>query len=129
MGPTAFADERVSVLVREENMATGNSMEAGVVFDMVDLANYQSGSIVSRTMVDKPTGTVTFFAFDREQGLSEHQAPFDALVFVIEGTASVSVAGRPHEVKGGQAIVLPANIPHALKAATSFKMLLTMIKQ
>ncbi len=97
-------------------------------FVTADLVAYQEGSVVSRTVIDKPSGTVTLFAFEKGQGLSEHQAPFDALVYVLDGTASVSISGIAHEVAAGGMIVLPADKPHALRAATRFKMLLVMIK-
>lgn len=92
------------------------------------LVDYQSGSVVSRTLIKKETGTVTVFAFDAGEGLSEHTAPFDALVHVIDGEADITIAGEPHQVKEGEMIILPANKPHALKAEKRFKMLLVMIK-
>ncbi len=95
---------------------------------LVDLANYQDGSIVSRTIVDKKAGTVTFFAFDEGQGLSEHTAPFDALVYLLDGEAEVIISGKPFQLKGGDMVVMPANDPHALKAITRFKMVLIMIR-
>jgi quercetin dioxygenase-like cupin family protein len=98
------------------------------VFTLADLVAYQDGSVVSRTIIDKPSGTVTLFAFGDGQGLSEHQAPFDALVCVLDGKASASVSGVAHEVPAGGTIILPANKPHSLKAVTRFKMLLVMIK-
>ena len=93
-----------------------------------ELLQYQSGSIVSRVLLKNKGGTVTFFAFDQGEGLTEHTAPFEALVFVIDGEAEVEIAGRPYSVRTGETITLPANIPHAVKAATRFKMLLTMIR-
>ena len=99
-----------------------------IVTRLNDLADYQPGSIVSRTIVDKKAGTVTFFAFDQGQGLSEHTAPFDALVYVLEGEAEIVISGKPFRLKGGDMIVMPANAPHALKATTKFKMILTMIR-
>jgi len=93
-----------------------------------DLVDYQSGSVVSRTLIKKETGTVTVFAFDAGEGLSEHTAPFDALVHVIDGEAEITIAGEPHQVKEGEMILLPANKPHALKAEKRFKMVLVMIK-
>jgi len=98
------------------------------VIRLVDLADYQEGSIVSRTIIDKKTGTVTFFAFDEGQGLSEHTAPFDALVYLLDGEAKVIISGKPFRLKGGDMVVMPANDPHALKAITRFKMILTMIR-
>lgn len=92
------------------------------------LVNYQEGSIVSREIIRKPAGTVTVFAFDEGQGLSEHTAPFDALVHVLEGEAEISIAGRPHYLQSGQMILLPAGQPHALKAMKRYKMILTMIR-
>jgi quercetin dioxygenase-like cupin family protein len=93
-----------------------------------ELVNYQDGAIVSRELVKKPTGTVTVFAFDEGQGLSEHTAPFDALVQVVEGEAEIMISGKPHYLTGGELILMPAHQPHALKAFTRFKMILTMIR-
>jgi quercetin dioxygenase-like cupin family protein len=95
---------------------------------LVDLAGYQEGSIVSRTIIDKKTGTVTFFAFDKGQGLSEHTAPFDALVYLLDGEAEIVISGKPFRLKAGEMVSMPANDPHALKAITRFKMVLTMIR-
>jgi quercetin dioxygenase-like cupin family protein len=91
-------------------------------------ARYQDGSIVSREIVKKPTGSVTVFAFDEGQGLSEHTAPFDALVQVLEGEVEILIAGQPHRLRGGDMILMPAHQPHALKALQRFKMMLTMIR-
>ena len=96
--------------------------------DAAELVAYQGGAVVSRTLVKKPVGTVTLFAFDAGQGLSEHTAPYDALVHVLDGRASVSIGGHPHDVAAGQILLLPANVPHALHAPERFKMLLTMIR-
>jgi quercetin dioxygenase-like cupin family protein len=93
-----------------------------------DLVGYQDGSIVSRELIRKKTGTATLFAFDEGQGLSEHAAPFDALVYLLEGEAEVFGSGKSYHSKHGDMIVLPANQPHALKALTKFKMLLVMIR-
>lgn len=95
---------------------------------MIDLADYQEGSVVSRTLIDKKAGTVTFFAFDEEQGLSEHVAPYDALVCILDGEAEVVISDKIHHVSEGEMILLPANKPHALKATRKFKMMLIMIK-
>ena len=95
---------------------------------LTDLADYQTGSIISRTIVDKKTGTVTFFAFDKGQGLSEHTAPFDAMVYIIDGEAEITISGKPFYLKQGEMIIMPANEPHALKAVKKFKMMLTMIR-
>jgi quercetin dioxygenase-like cupin family protein len=93
-----------------------------------DLVNYQDGAVVSREIIKKPTGNVTLFAFDQEQGLSEHTAPFDALVQVVEGEAEITIAGQAHRLQGGEMILMPAGQPHALKALQRFKMILTMIR-
>jgi quercetin dioxygenase-like cupin family protein len=92
------------------------------------LIDYQEGSVVSRTLIDKKTGTVTLFAFDENQGLSEHTAPYDALVYVLDGEVDVTISGKPLKLKKGEVTIMPANDPHALVAKTKFKMLLTMIK-
>lgn len=95
----------------------------------LDLVAYQAGAVVSREIVKKKTGSVTAFAFDKDQGLSEHTAPFDALVQVLDGTAEISIGGEPHTVAQGEMILMPANVPHALKAVERFKMLLVMIRE
>ena len=92
------------------------------------LADYQEGSIVSRVLLKQEQGNVTFFAFDQGQELSEHTAPFDALVQVLEGRAEVIIAGHSHKLQAGEMIIMPAGQPHALKAPERFKMLLTMIR-
>ncbi|MCK6479365.1 MAG: cupin domain-containing protein [Planctomycetaceae bacterium] len=95
---------------------------------LASLVAFQAGSVVSRTLVKKEKGTVTLFAFDAGQGLSEHTAPFDALVHVLDGRASVVLAGKAHALGAGEAILLPAGVPHALMAVERFRMLLTMIR-
>jgi quercetin dioxygenase-like cupin family protein len=95
---------------------------------LVDMIQYQSGAVVSRTILDKKMGTVTLFAFDQGQGLSEHTAPFDAMVHVIDGEAEIAIEGQPHGVKAGEMILMPANHPHAVRAIQRFKMLLVMIR-
>ena len=95
---------------------------------LVDLIEYQEGSVVSRTIIDKETGTVTLFAFDEGQGLSEHTAPFNALVHILAGEAEVTISGKTFPLKDGEMVIMPANQPHAIKAVTRFKMVLTMIK-
>jgi quercetin dioxygenase-like cupin family protein len=98
------------------------------IIDMKNAVEYSDGSVVSQTVLEKKTGTVTLFAFDKGQGLSEHSAPFDAMVTVLDGKAVITIGGEPHEVKAGECVIMPANVPHALKAAEKFKMLLVMIK-
>lgn len=95
---------------------------------LADLVAYQDGSVVSRTIVQKKTGTVTLFAFDEGEGLSEHTAPFDALVYIIDGEAEITIAGDRLPAKKGEMVVMPANQPHALKALRRFKMMLVMIR-
>jgi len=96
--------------------------------NLIDLVDYQEGSVVSRTIIDKKTGTVTLFAFDEGQGLSEHTAPFDALVYLLDGEAEIVISGKAVRLKKGEMVIMPANQPHALKATKRFKMILTMIK-
>jgi len=96
--------------------------------DMAALVDYQSGAVVSRTIIERTTGTVTLFAFDKGQGLSEHTAPFDALVHVIDGEAVIIINGESRNLKTGEATIMPANKPHALKAVDRFKMMLVMIR-
>jgi quercetin dioxygenase-like cupin family protein len=93
-----------------------------------DMAAYQEHSVVSREIIRKPSGTMTVFAFDKDEGLSEHTAAFDAAVYLLEGEAEIRIDGRPHRLKEGEMIIMPANRPHALKAITKYKMLLVMIK-
>jgi quercetin dioxygenase-like cupin family protein len=95
---------------------------------LVDLVSYQKKSVVSKTLIEQKTGTVTLFAFDKGQALSEHTAPFDALVCVLDGEAEVAIAGKAALVKTGEMLIMPANVPHALKAVEPFKMMLTMIR-
>jgi len=102
--------------------------ELGGVIAQGKLVEYQPGAVVSRTLIKKPAGTVTVFAFDAGEGLSEHTAPYDALVLGVDGEAEISIAGVAHRVAMGQLLALPAGRPHAVKAATPFKMLLVMIR-
>jgi quercetin dioxygenase-like cupin family protein len=101
----------------------------GKVFVTNDLLRYQDGTVASRMIVFKKTGTITLFAFDAGEGLSEHSAPFDAILEVTDGEAEVSIAGKPFTVRTGEMIILPANIPHAVQAKQRFKMTLTMIRE
>jgi quercetin dioxygenase-like cupin family protein len=95
---------------------------------LTDLVPYQQGSVVSRTIIKKPAGTVTLFAFDAGEGLSEHTAPFEALVCVLDGVAEVRIDGVPYRVAAGETITLPAGHPHAVKAVERFQMLLVMVR-
>ena len=99
------------------------------VLKMADLAAYQEGSVVSRQITKADAGNVTLFAFDAGQELSEHTAPFDALVHILDGEAEVRLDGVPYALAAGDAIIMPADVPHALKATTKFKMLLTMVRK
>jgi quercetin dioxygenase-like cupin family protein len=106
--------------------------EAGIIpadkFSLFDAVDYQENAIVSREIANKDTGTITIFAFAKGQGLSEHTAPFDALVYVVDGEVEIHISGKPHFLKAGEMIIMPANKPHALKALEKFKMLLIMIR-
>ncbi len=98
------------------------------VMPVVDMVEYQDAAIVSRTILKQATGNVTLFAFDRGQELSEHTSPYDAMVQVLDGQVQVTIGGEPHELRAGDLIVMPANRPHALRAVSRFKMMLTMIR-
>lgn len=112
-------------------MNNGNSNAKKLVAQAVNmrgLVEYQAGSVVSHTIIDKKAGTVTMFAFDEDQGLSEHTAPYDALVYILDGKADIVISGKPVRLEKGELTIMPANEPHALTAVTKFKMLLTMIR-
>ena len=100
----------------------------GKAVDINGLVSYQTGSVVSRTLIDRKIGTITLFSFDAGQGLSEHTAPFDAFVQVVDGVADVTIAGKVQRVAAGEFIIMPANSPHSLKAVEKFKMMLVMIR-
>ena len=100
----------------------------GKQFVVNDLIAYQEGAVVSRTLIDKKVGTVTIFAFDEGQGLSEHTAPFDAMAHILDGEAEIKISGQPFHLKTGEMIVMLANQPHSLRAITVFKMMLIMIR-
>lgn len=102
--------------------------EKGVILDVSNLAAVQEGAVVSRTVLDRETGTVTVFAFDQGQGLSEHTAPYDALVYILEGTLSVRISRKPLRLDAGQAVIMPAGKPHSLTAEKRCRMLLVMIR-
>jgi quercetin dioxygenase-like cupin family protein len=114
--------------MNSEQTQNKGEMPSGDVVRITELVHYQDGSVVSRTIVKRSTGSVTLFAFDEGQGLSEHTAAFDALVHVLEGEAEVVVSGKALRTRTGEAVLLPANQPHALKAISKFKMILTMIR-
>jgi quercetin dioxygenase-like cupin family protein len=100
----------------------------GNTLTLRDLVAYNEGAVVSKTLIDKKVGTVTMFSFGAGQGLSEHTVPYDAFVQIVDGEAEVTINGEPHTVSAGQMIIMPANIPHELKAVKPFKMLLVMIR-
>jgi quercetin dioxygenase-like cupin family protein len=114
-------------MVKRNKSENFNTLMAQAV-NLTDLIDYQESSVVSRTIIDKKAGTVTLFAFDENEGLSEHTAPYDALVYVFDGEADVLISGKPVRVKQGEMTIMPANEPHALKAVTRFKMLLIMVR-
>jgi len=95
---------------------------------LADMVDYQKDAVVSKTIIEKTAGTVTVFAFDMGQGLSEHTAPFDALVQILDGEVEIRISGEPFHLKTGEIVIMPAHEPHALKSVSRFKMLLTMIK-
>jgi len=98
------------------------------IFSAADSIDYASNSVVSKTLLKKPSGNITLFAFDKDEGLAEHSSPHEAFVQILEGTVEITIEGNSHVVNAGQCIMLPANVPHALKAVRRFKMQLTMIK-
>jgi len=112
---------------QEKNMVCTDCL--GQPKELSDLVQYVSGSIVSKGIMDRKVGTITLFAFDKGQGLSEHRSPFDAVVQVIDGEAELTIGGEAVKVTGGQIIIMPAGIAHSVKAAEKFKMLLTMIRK
>lgn len=123
----SFLLERQDV---EQNKKQNRAADlAGQVAKLIDLTDYQEGAVVSRLIMKNKAGTVTLFAFDEGQGLSEHTAPFDALVNVLEGEAKITIAGNAQRVQAGEMVIMPAQQPHALQAVTRFKMMLIMIRE
>ena len=117
---------RGMALAADDDQHRAGDLEGAIA--QSELVEYQSGSVVSRTLIKKSAGTVTAFAFDAGEGLSEHTAPYDALVLVVDGTAEISIAGHVHTVTAGQLLKLPGGQPHAVRAITRFKMILVMIR-
>lgn len=101
----------------------------GKVLQLADLVSYQDGTVASRMIINKPSGSITLFSFDEDEGLSEHTAPYDAVVTILDGECEVWVAGETHRMREGETIIFPANVPHALSAVTRFKMSLTMVRE
>lgn len=112
----------------EKHEGKWEELQAKVLI-LKDLVSYQDGTVASRMLVNKKAGTITIFSFDYDEGLSEHQAPYDAIVTMLDGEAEIWVGGKTFKVKEGETIILPANVPHALSAITRFKMMLTMIRE
>ncbi len=104
------------------------TMAPGVVSVLSEAVNVQDGSVTSRQILKRPTGNVTIFAFDKDQGLSEHTTPFDALVYIVEGAAEIQISGESHRLEAGETILMPADKPHSVQAVEKFKMLLVMIR-
>jgi len=98
------------------------------ILRLIDLIEYQEGAVVSKTLIDEEKGTVTLFAFGEGQGLSEHTAPFDALVYILDGEAEIIISGKTLNLQNGEMVIMPANEPHALKAKSKFKMILIMVR-
>lgn len=106
-----------------------NLINIGEKFAVSEAVPYSTQAVVSKTIIKKDTGTITLFAFDEGEGLSQHTAPFDAMVQVLDGQVEIKIGVQPHILKAGEAIIMPANIPHALKAIERFKMMLVMVKE
>ncbi|MGB6094656.1 MAG: cupin domain-containing protein [Moheibacter sp.] len=105
------------------------TFEKETKFNLEEMIEYTDGGVISKQVTKAKGGNLTLFSFDKEQGLSEHKTPFDAIVQILDGEAEITIDGKPHRLKKGDCIIMPANIPHALKAIEPFKMLLTMIKE
>lgn len=114
--------------MEKDSLSADNKNLISHVSQLAALVNYQEGSVVSRSLIDKKVGTVTLFAFAEKQGLSEHTAPYDALAYIFEGEAEITISGKTFHLKNGDMTIMPANEPHALKAVTNFKMMLIMIR-
>jgi len=109
-------------------LSTENEIIKSEAIHLTNHVEYSKDSVVSKTLVDKKTGTITLFAFDEGQGLSEHTAPFDAVVQILDGEAEITIDGNPKKARAGRMVIMPADVPHSLKAVKKFKMLLTMIR-
>ncbi len=109
-------------------MNNDTETKKGVSFELGDHVTYAIGSIVSKTLLKKDTGNITLFSFDKGQGLSEHTSPYDAVVYILDGQAEITLGGETQTVKAGEMLIMPADIPHGLHAAEQFKMLLIMIR-
>jgi quercetin dioxygenase-like cupin family protein len=105
-----------------------NSIENGNVFSALDTIEYSTNAVVSKTILKKPAGNISLFAFDTGEGLAEHSSPHEAFIYILDGLAEITIAGKSQDIQKNECVILPANIPHALKANQAFKMLLVMIK-
>ena len=114
--------------MERKNHQTSTMSLVGRMVKLADLVDYQESAVVSKAIIDRKSGTVTLFAFDKGQGLSEHTAPFDALVYILDGEAEVMISGKPLRVKEGETVIMPANEPHALRATEKFKIVMVMIR-
>jgi quercetin dioxygenase-like cupin family protein len=112
----------------EQHMSEQSNTPKGIAFDLAQHVEYADDAVVSKTLIKRTTGNITLFAFDQGQGLSEHTAPFDAVVTILDGEAEITIGGQPQMVSAGQMLIMPANISHALQANKRFKMLLVMIR-
>jgi quercetin dioxygenase-like cupin family protein len=112
----------------ESEMESNAVAVKGKPFDLTESVTYAIGSVVSKTLLKKETGNLTLFSFDKGQGLSEHTSPYDAVVYILDGEAKISIGGEEQTVRTGQMLIMPADVPHALQADTQFKMLLIMIR-
>ena len=111
-----------------KNDNEGKGINVSQILQLAQVGEYQKNSVVSKKIIKKESGNITFFAFDKNEGLSEHSAPFDAIVYIVEGEAEIVISGKSYLLKEGEMIIMPANKPHAVKAKKQFKMLLIMIK-
>ncbi len=114
---------------KSEKDDTGRAELRGKVLNLADLVQYQEGTVASRMIVNRKSGSITLFSFDENEGLSEHTAPYDAVVTILDGECEVWVGGTTWQMKAGETIIFPANAPHALSAVTRFKMMLIMIRE
>lgn len=117
-----------SGFIKEGAMDNNQQTAKGIPFNLADYVGYADGSVVSKMLLKKDIGNITLFSFDSGQGLSEHTAPFDAVVYILDGHAEITIGGKEQTVMAGEMLIMPANVPHSLHAAVQFKMLLIMIR-
>jgi len=121
--------EKLKMIRKEAVMDKTKEKEKGIPFNLENEVAYADGSVVSKTLLNSAAGTVTLFSFDAGQGLSEHTAPFDAMVYILNGEAKITIGGKPNLVSTGDMLIMPANVTHALLAEKPFKMLLVLIRE